>query len=78
MEAVVFEPVPRQLFRIRCLARTAEGARGAEPGVIDQDDQHVGRALGRAQLLDWRELGVRIPRVIGDQPGSLGRGDRKV
>ena len=51
---------------------------GAEPGVVDQDDQHVGRALGRAQLLDWREFGVRILRVIGDQPGSLGSGDREM
>ena len=73
-----FSPARRQLFGVRRLAGAAEGARRAEPGVVDQDDQHVGRALGRAQLLDRREFGVRILRVIGDQPGSLGRGDREM
>src|SRR5262249_15286997 len=42
------------------------------------DDKHVRRALGRAQLLDWREFRVRVPRVIGDKPGPFGRGDRQM
>ena len=78
VEAVVFEPARRQLFGVRRLAGAAKGACSAEPGVVDQDDQHVGRTLRRAQLLDRREFGVRVPRVIGDQPGSLGRGDRQM
>ncbi len=78
VEAVVLQPGRRQLFQVRRLAGAAKGAVRTEPGVVDQDEQHVGRALGRAQLLDWREFGVRVPRVIRDQPGSLGRGDREV
>ena len=78
VEAVVLQAARRQLFRVRRLAGAAEGARRAEPGVVDEDDQHVGRALGRAQLLDRREFGVRIPRVIGDQTGSLRSGDREM
>ena len=69
VEAVVLQAARCQLLRGRRLAGAAEGARGAEPGVVDQDDQDVGRALGRAQLLDGRELGVRVLRVVSDQPG---------
>ena len=71
MEAVVLQAARRQLLRVRRLAGTAEGARRAEPGVVDQDDQDVGRALGRTQLLDRRELRVRILCIIGNQTGSL-------
>ena len=67
VEAVVLQAARRQLLRVRRLAGAAEGAGRAEPGVVDQDDQHVGRALGRTQLLDRRELRVRILRVVGRQ-----------
>ena len=67
VEAVVLQAARRQLLRVRRLAGAAEGARRAEAGVVDQDDQDVRRALGRAQLLDRRVLRLRILRVIGDQ-----------
>src|SRR5262249_30193409 len=49
-----------------------------ESGVVEKNDQHIGCALGRTQLLDGRELGVGIPSIIGDRAGWLGRGDRKM
>src|SRR5262249_3225855 len=73
VEAIVLQPARRQLLRVRGLAWAAERAGGAEAGIVDQDDQDIGRALGRTQLLDGREFGVRILRVIGDQSGSLRR-----
>jgi hypothetical protein len=78
VEAVVLQPARSQLFRVRGPAGAAERARRAEPGVVDQDDQHVGCALGRTKLLDWREFGVRILRVIRDQAGSLRGGHREM
>ncbi len=47
VEAVVAQPVLREPRVVRRLDRTAEGARVAEAGVVDQDEQHVRRALGR-------------------------------
>ncbi len=78
VEAVVLQAARRQLLRVRRLAGAAEGARRAEAGVVDQDDQDVGRALRRAQLLNRRELRVRILRVVGDQPGARRIGNRQV
>ena len=54
-------------LRGRRLARAPEGARCAKARVVQQHDEHVGRALGRAQPLDRWELGVRVLCVIGDQ-----------
>ena len=45
----------------------AEGARGAEAAVVDQDDEHVRRAVGRTQRLDRRERCRRILRVVRRQ-----------
>src|SRR5262249_47708346 len=78
VKAVVLQPARRQLFQIWRLTRAAESTVRAEPGVVDQNHQHVWRGLGRAQLLYGREFGVRIPRVIGDQPSSLWIGYRKM
>jgi hypothetical protein len=36
-----------------------------KPGVVDQDDEHVGRAGGRAQLLDRRKFRRRVFGVVG-------------
>ena len=69
MEAGVLQPARCELLRGRRLAGAAEGAGRAEAGVVDEDDQHIGRTLGRAQLLDRRELAVRVLRVIGDERG---------
>ena len=54
---------------------TAEGARRAEAAIIGHDQEHVGRTLGRPQLLDRRIAGVRILGVIGGQSDMLGIGD---
>ena len=54
VEAVVLQAVRGEHLEVRRLARTAEGARRAETDVIDQDDKHIGRALGWPQFLDRR------------------------
>ena len=54
VEAVVAQPGARQALEGRCLARAAEGRRGAEAGVVEQDHEHVGRARRRPQRLDRR------------------------
>ena len=75
VEAVVLQPVRRQPLGGRRVARAAEGGRGAEAHVVDQDDQHVGRALGRAQRLDRRILRIRVLGVVGRQPDMRDVGD---
>jgi hypothetical protein len=54
-------------FGVRRLAGAAEGARGAESGVVDEDDQDVGCAFRWPQLLDRREFAVGILRVVRDE-----------
>ena len=78
VEAVVLQAARRQTFGVRRLAWAAEGARRAEARIVDQDDEDVGRALRRAQLLDRRIFRVRILRIVGDQAGSLRIGDRQM
>ena len=68
VEAVVLQPVRRQPLGGRRLARPAEGARGSEAGVVEQDDEHVRRAGRRPQRLDRRERRVRVLRVVRGQP----------
>ena len=46
VEAGVLESVCRQPFGIRRLAGAAEGARRAEPDIVEQDDQTFGAPLG--------------------------------
>ena len=58
-------------------AGPAEGARGAEAAVVDEDDEHVRRAVRRAQRLDRREGGVGILGVVGDQAIVGPVGDRQ-
>ena len=77
VKAVELQPVRRQPLGVRRGDGPAEGARGAKPAVVDQHDQHVGRALGRPQRLDRRELRVRILRVVGGQSHVLGVGNGK-
>ena len=67
MKAVVFQAAGRQEFRIRRIAGTAKRTRGAKARVVDQDDENVRRALGRAQLRDRRELRIRILCIIGNE-----------
>lgn len=61
MEPVIRQPAHRQTVGVRRRARTAERVHRPEPRVVQQDQQHVRRALRRTQRLDRRELGVRIP-----------------
>ena len=67
VEAVVAQPVLREPRVVRCLDRTAERARIAEARVVDQDEEHVRRPLGR---LDVARL-VPVGRRFGECP--LGR-----
>ena len=48
VEAVVAQAAVREPLEVRRLARPTEGARGAETGVVDQDDEDVRGALRAA------------------------------
>jgi hypothetical protein len=78
MEAVELEAACRQFLRVRRVARTAERAGRAKANVVDQDEQHIGRRLGRAQLLDRREFRVRVSRIEREEAGSLHALDREL
>ena len=77
MKAVVFEAAGSQALRGGSLTGAAERTGGAESHIVEQDDEYVGRAFGRAQLLDGRIFGVRIFRVVSDQAGPGPIGDRE-
>ena len=61
VKAGVLEAGPRQPLGVRRVARSAEGAGGAEPDVVEQDDEDVRRAGGRAQPADRRVAGAPDP-----------------
>ena len=65
VEAVVLQAVPGQPLSRRRRARPAERARGGEADVVEQDDEHVGRARRWPQRLDRRERRVRVLGVEG-------------
>ena len=50
VEARVLQPARGELLEVGRLARPAEGAGRAEADVVDEDDQHVGRALRRPHV----------------------------
>ena len=77
VESVVAETVRCQPLEVRCIARTAERARRAEAHIVQQHDQDVGSPVGRPQRLDRRKRGVRVLRVVGDQPGRRNVRDRQ-
>ena len=77
VEAVELQPAGRETLRVGRRARSAERARRAEPRVVDEHDEDVGRACRRPQLLDGRERGVRVLRVVGDQPRRRDVGHRE-
>ena len=58
VEAGVLQALVRHPLQSGHVDRTAEGARGAEAHVVDQDDDDVGCALGRAQRLGRRRLHI--------------------
>ncbi len=74
VEAVVLEPRSREPIERRHRDAAAERRRMAEPDVVDQEDDHVGRARGRLHLEARRRLGIariehRGPRIdrLGDR-----------
>ena len=60
MQARVFEAGVCQPFRSGGITRAAKGAGGAKAYIVQQDDEHVGRALRRPQRLKLREAGIWV------------------
>ena len=77
VEARVLEAAVREPLGRRRVARPAERARGAEADVVNQEDEHVGRARRRAQRRDGRILGVRVLGVVGRDADRLAIGNRQ-
>ena len=69
VEPVVLQAARGQPLSGRGVDRPAERRGGAEPDVVQQHHQHVGRPGGRPQWLDRREPGRRVLGVVGDRPG---------
>src|SRR6185436_11602456 len=69
VKAVVLQAAAGQALRARSVTGAAECAGCTEPDIVEQNDEHVGCAFGRAQLLNGRIFGIRILRVVGDQAG---------
>jgi hypothetical protein len=65
VETIELEPACRETLCGRRPTGSAEGARGAEADVVEEDDQDVRRAGRRPKGLDRREDGSRVPRVEG-------------
>ena len=78
VEARVLQPALRQLVEVRRLARAAECAGGAVADVVDENHQHVGRALRWPQVPDRRKRRVRILGVVRDQTLMLDVGNRQL
>jgi hypothetical protein len=78
VKARVLEPARGQPLRVRRLARAAESTRRAKPSIVDHDDEDIGRAFRRAQLLDGRVPGLRVLCIIRDQARSRPIRDREV
>src|SRR5262245_8841008 len=76
MKLVVEESLLREALRRRHPHQAAADARPAEPDVVEQHEQHVGRPFGR--LLHWREVRCRVGCVhpnlcVGKLPLGLGQ-----
>ena len=67
VEAIELEAFGGKHLRCGRAAWAAEGAGGAEAGVVDQDDQNVGCASGWAQRVDWRVFVFGVFCVVEDQ-----------
>ena len=61
------EPARAKLFEVRGMARSAEGAGRAVADVVDEHDEDIRRARGRAQLPDRRIFRVGVFGVVGRQ-----------
>ena len=66
VEPVVAQPTSGQARVVGGLDRAAEGARVAEAGIVDQDQQHVRRPLRRGGVTDEVPIGLRaVERPVG-------------
>lgn len=74
MKTRVAQSICRKPVGSRCLTRSTERDGRAEPNIIQQHDQHVGRPFRWPQLFDRRKLRIRVLRVVRDKAGiRLGR-----
>ena len=63
---------------VRRVDRTAERARVPEAGVVDEHQEHVGRALGRRRMTDEVPVGLRSVERLVDHPGEHRPSDREM
>ena len=78
VEAVVSQPALGHPRVVRRLDRPAERARVAEPGVIDQHDQHVRRAGRRVDVVDLGPVRLGTVQSAGQGPAELRAPDREL
>ena len=78
VEAVVSQPAFGHPRVVRRLDRAAERARVAEAGVVDQHDQHVGRAGRRVDVVDLGPVRLGTAQSAGQGPAELRAPDRKL
>jgi hypothetical protein len=71
VEAIELQSVFCQPLGRRGVNRTAKGAARTKADIVNQDDQHVGRAFRGSDIPDRRKLGFRILGVIGRQTHML-------
>ena len=76
VEPVVGQAARRQTIGRRRRARTSERVHRREPRIVEHDQKHVRRALGRPQRLDRRKARLRILRIERDQPRERAIRDR--
>ncbi len=74
VEAVVAQSFVRETLQGRSLDRAAEGARLAETHVVEQDQQHVGRAGGRGRRRNDVRFGVSVGAPYASLKTWFGQG----
>ena len=77
MEPVVGEAHLLHPGEVRGGDRTAEGVRIAEPGVVDEDDEHVRRVLGGLRPGDHRPVRDRLAHRAAHRPAEGAVGNRQ-
>jgi hypothetical protein len=63
VESCELQAAGGELLEVRRLTRAAECRRGAEAGIVDQDDEYIRRSGRRTDRPDRRILRVRVFRV---------------
>src|SRR6185437_11825415 len=77
MKAAVFQAARSQPVQIRRPTGTAEGAGCSEADVVEKNDDHIRRPLGRAQRLDGRKPCIGVLGIVGEQVYLLTIGYRQ-